>query len=123
MAIKDHLKEYPVLYAAGAMALTLVGGSVVVELPADKKVAELEVQFAQTWQQQQTWQQAQQQYHRQREVEDIQFRMRYLANEINRLNQLPSYLNRPLSPQESWQIEQYKTEFSLLQQRIEQINQ
>ena len=102
------------MYAAGALALTLLGGSVIIELPADKKIAALEDQFTQTWQQQQT-------YHSQRELDDLQWRLRYISNEINRINAIPQYLKRGLTPEETWQIQQYKEEWQLLQERLHRI--
>lgn len=104
--------------AATVAVIGLLGGSMVVELPADKKVKAMEIQFAQTWQQREAWQQQQQVYHKQREVEEIQFRLRYISNEINRINQIPQYLNRSPTPEEEWQIQQYKKEWQLLTERL-----
>ena len=110
------------MIAAAVAVVTVLGGSMVVELPADKKVKALEVQLAQTWQQREQWQEQQQRYHSNREVEELQFRLRYISNEINRINQIPQYLNRPVTEEEAWQIEQLKQEWALLQERLQELS-
>lgn len=100
----------------------LLGGSMVIELPADKKIKAMEIQLAQTWQQRELWQQQQQVYHKQREIEEIQFRLRYISNEINRINQIPQYLGRAPTSEEQWQVEQYKEEWQLLTERLHSIS-
>lgn len=121
MNLLGHLEQYKLVYTVAAAALALVGGTIAVELPADRKVAQLEAEFAQNWQQRQTWEQQQQQYHNRREIDDIQWRMRWISNEINRINQIPQYLGRPLTPQEQWQIDQLRQEWELLQERLFQL--
>lgn len=101
--------------------VALLGGTVAIKLPADEAVEALEVQFAQTWQQRQMWEQQQHIYHKQQEVEDLQFRMRYLSNEINRINSIPQYLSRGVTPEEEWQVQQYKEEWSILQKRLQRM--
>ena len=109
------------LYGTAGMVITLLGGSMTVTLPADRKIAALETAVAQTWQEREAWQQTQQEYHTDRRIEDIDFRMRYISNEINRLNMIPQYLDRALTAEESWQIEQLKNEWGLLQNRRQQL--
>lgn len=107
---------------ATALALVaILGGTVAIELPADKKIADLESQIAQTWQQREAWQQQQQIYHKEQELERIDWRLKYLSAEINRINQIPEYLNRELSPEEQWQIDQLREEWRLLQERRQKI--
>ena len=101
--------------------LAILGGTVAVELPADRKIAEIESQIAQTWQQREMWQQQQQAYHKAQEIERIDWRLKYLSSEINRINQIPSYLNRDLTPEEKWQIEQLREEWRLLKERRQKI--
>jgi len=103
------------------MVITLLGGSMTVTLPADKKVAALETKVAQTWQEREQWQQQQQEYHTDRMVDDIDWRMRYISNEINRINMIPQYLNRALTQEEDWQLEQLKIEWQLLQEKRQQL--
>ena len=55
----------------------------------------------------------------QQEMQAIMWRMQYLSNEINRLNMLPQYLQRPLTPEELWAVDQAKEEWRLLQQRLQ----
>lgn len=98
------------MYATVAAVVAVLGGTMSVTLPADRKVADLEQRVAQTWQQQQ-------QYHERRELEDVRWQMQYISNEINRLNQIPKYLNRSLTDEERWQIDQLKQDFQLLKQR------
>ena len=122
------------IYGAAIAAIGLLGGSFNITLPADEKVAELEMQstaqfeemeksISQNWQQREVWQQQQQQYHRQKEIEAIQWRLRWITNEINRINQIPQYLNRPINPQEQWQVEQLQQEWAILQDRLHQLTQ
>lgn len=101
--------------------VAILGGTVAVELPADRKIAELESQMAQTWQQRENWQQQQQIYHRAQEIERIDWRLKYLSSEINRINQIPGYLKRDLTPEEQWQIEQLREEWRLLTERRQRI--
>lgn len=98
------------MVAAAILVVGLLGGSMVIELPADKKIASLETRVAQSWQQQQ-------QYHENREREEIEWRMRYLTDQINRLMQIPEYLGRPLTPEEQWQLEQLRKEWMILKER------
>lgn len=112
--VVDHVKGYPVVYGTVAAVVAVLGGTMSITLPADVKVAQLEQRFAQTWQQQQ-------QYHEEREVEAIDWRMRWVSQEINRINMIPQYLDRALTPEESWQIEQLKNEWALLQERRHQL--
>lgn len=111
------------MIGTAAAIVALLGGTAVVELPADRKVKALEVQVAQTWQQREAWQQQQQVYHNQRELDEIDWRLRYISNEINRINQIPGYLERSLTPEEQWQIEQLKQEWQLLQERRQRLSQ
>ena len=60
-------------------------------------------------------------YHKQKELENIDWRLRSISAEINRINQIPKYLNRNLSAEEHWQIEQLKIQWNLLQQRRSEI--
>lgn len=117
MSLLDHAKENKAVYLTTVAVVAVLGGTMSVELPADKKVAELKVQLAQTFQQQQQWQTQQQQYHNTRELDDIRWRMRSITQEINRLNMLPEYLGRNLNEQELWQLETLKQEWSLLRDR------
>ena len=105
------------MYLTTIAVVAVLGGTASIELPADKKVAELEIQVAQTFQQQQQWQTQQQQYHVGRELDDIRWRMRSITQEINRLNMLPEYLGRPLNEQELWQLETLKDDWSMLRDR------
>ena len=123
MDIKALIKENPIVIVSALTVVTLLGGSMAIELPADKKVKALEVKIAQTWQQREKWQEQQQRYHTNREVEELQFRLRYISNEINRINQIPQYLNRPMTQEESWTVEQLKEEWVLLQERLQQVSQ
>lgn len=109
------------MYGTAIALATLLGGSFVIEMPADRKVRELRSEIAQNWQQRQIWEQQQQLYHRNKELEQIRWRMDYITKEINRINAIPAYLNRPLTPQEAWQIEQLKQEWNLLRQREQQL--
>lgn len=98
------------MYATAAAVVAILGGTMKITLPADEKIAVLEQRMAQTWQQQQ-------QYHERRELEDLRWQMQYISNEINRINQIPKYLNRGLTEEEKWQVEQLKKDFDLLKQR------
>jgi len=119
--IKNHLRGNTIMYGTAIALATLLGGSFVIEMPADRKVRELRSEIAQNWQQRQIWEQQQQLYHRNKELEQIRWRMDYITKEINRINAIPAYLNRPLTPQEAWQIEQLKQEWNLLRQREQQL--
>lgn len=121
--ILELLKRYPAMVAGAAMIIALLGGSMVVEFPIDRKVAKLETQIAQTWQQRQSWEQQQVQYHKQKEVEAIEWRMRWIDNEISRISMIPKYLDRPATDQEIWQLEQLRKEWSILQERLHQLKQ
>ena len=110
--------------AIGALTvIAMLGGSMVIEFPADKKIKQIEIQIAQTWQQRQSWEQQQQIYHRQKEIEAIEWRMRWIDNEINRIQMIPKYLDRGATPEELWQIEQFRQEWSILQDRLYQLKQ
>ena len=122
MNLLEIAKARPGTVITAASIVAILGGTAVIELPADRKVKALEVQVAQTWQQREAWQQQQQIYHRDREIEEIDWRLRYISAEINRISQIPRYLNRNLSPEEGWQIEQLKQEYSLLQERRERLS-
>ena len=110
----DLLKRYPAMVATLGAGLVLLGGSFAIELPADRKVAALEIQVAQRWE-------AQKRYDRGQELQAIRWRMQYIANEINRIMAIPQYLNRPISPEEQWQVEQLKQEWEYLRQREQEL--
>jgi len=115
--ILDVIKERPGIVIGAAAVIAILGGTAVVELPADRKVAQLEQQVAQTWQQREAWQQQQQIYHKQKEIDEIDWRLRFISDQINRINQIPDYFNRDLTPQEQWQIKQLKDEWALLKEK------
>lgn len=98
------------IYGTAAAVVAMLGGSITLSLPVDEKVKTLETQLAQNWQQQQ-------QYHHDRELEQVEWQMRYISNEINRISQIPNYLKRPLTQEEQWSLEQLKREWGLLQER------
>lgn len=97
---------------AAAIVVSVLGGSVAVTLPADRKVAELEKQFTQNWQQQQ-------QYHQKREQEELYWNMRYISDRINTLLKIPTVLKRPLTPEEQWELEQLRREWMRLKEKQE----
>jgi len=123
MSLIEAFQKRPMIAATAIATIVIMGGSVAVELPADRKVEALEVKVAQTWQQREAWQQAQQVYHSEREIDEIDWRMRYISNEINRINQIPEYLHRPVNPQEQWQIDQLQSEWKLLREKRERLSQ
>lgn len=115
------LKENPLVIATAVVVLGALGASMNVTLPADEKIAELEMQVAQQWERRKEWEQKQDRYHRSQELQDIEYRMKYLEGEINRINQIPTYLDRDLTEQEVWSMEQRKQEWSLLKERHQQL--
>ena len=119
----EKIRENPAMTATVVAVVAVLGGTFAVELPADRKVAELESQIAQTWQQREAWQQGQQQYHKRRELDDVDWRLRYLSNEINRIQKIPDYLGRSLTPEESWQIQQLREEWRLLKERRQRLSE
>jgi len=123
MRVVNHARENPAMYITAAAIITLLGGSVIVELPADKAIKEVRIEMAQNYENREQQYQQQQRYHRKNEIEDIDFRMEWTSNEINRLNQIPVYLNRALTAEEKWTIEQRKQEWSTLQGRREELSQ
>ena len=110
------------IYAAAGVVVALLGGSIGVTLPVDERVDVIEQRLAQNWQDRETWQQQQAITHNRNEVRDIEWRMNYISDEINRLNMLPQYLNRGLSSQELWQLERLKAEWEILQERLHEIS-
>ena len=122
-ALITMLKRYPAMAIGALTVIAMLGGSMVIEFPADKKIKQIEIQIAQTWQQRQSWEQQQQIYHRQKEIEAIEWRMRWIDNEINRIQMIPKYLDRGATPEELWQIEQFRQEWSILQDRLYQLKQ
>jgi len=95
---------------ATAATLALLGGTLKVALPVDDRVAVLEDQLAANWVEQRD-------YHKRRELDEIRWRMRWVTQEINRINMIPKYMNRRLSDEERWQIQQLQKEWQLLKER------
>ena len=108
--IIDLIKRYPAVVVTAALMITALGGTAIVELPADRKVEALEDQVAANWQEQT-------QYHEEQELEAVRWRMRYVSEQINRLNALPQYTDRALTEQELWQLKQLQQEWELLKER------
>ena len=105
------------LAAAGYM-----GVNVAVELPADRAIKEIRIEMAQNYENREQQYQQQQAYHLNDEKDKIRYRLKTLTAEINRLNKIPTYLNRPLTPEEAWEIEQAKGQWNILQERLDEIS-
>lgn len=119
----ERMKENPLMYGTIAAMIAILGGSVAVELPADRALKAVRLEMAQNYDMREKQYEQQQAYHKEQEKRDIRFRMKYLSNEINRMNELPQYLNRPLNAQEAWTIQQYKKEWNTLQEALEKKEQ
>ena len=75
---------------AGVLGLAaMVGIGVRVTLPGDEAMAEMQQQFAQYQQYDRGWQAQKDELHKQERIAQIDFQMRYISNEINRINQIP----------------------------------
>ena len=110
MNILSLLKENKGVTLTALTVVALLGGTAVIELPADKEIRAVKTEQAQRWEQQYR-------YDHNAELERIRWRMSDIAREINRINMIPQYLGRPLTAEEAWQIEQLKMEFELLKER------
>ncbi len=122
------------MYSIAIAVVAMLGGSIIIELPADKKIAEFKVkvaeQFAEVdllasseYDRRENQYNQQQVYHAKKEIEDIDRDMRSASEEINRLNRLPDYLNRALNTEEQWLLETEKTKWNALQQERVRLTQ
>ena len=116
--VVEHIKGSPAVYTLLATLAGILGVGVSVELPADRAVAEVRLEVAQISQNTMEYRQQQSQYHKDLEVQRITDRMEDISREINRINQIPKYLKRFATDEEIWQIEQYKSEWKILQSRL-----
>jgi len=126
---KDHVMENKAMYIVStALIAILTGSGFALDFPEnnsekfEKDIQEIRLEISQNYnQREQQWQQ-QNNYHRQQEIQYIDSELRRISVEINRMNQLPQYLKRPLNSEESWQVEQLKIDWNLLKQRRNEIS-
>jgi len=107
MNLLDVLKENKVVIATTLAVLTVLGGSAVIELPADRKVAALELKVAQ-------YQQMDDERYQRQRAQEINQDLKYVSDKINQLNQQKQF--RPLTPEEEWLQEQYRQDFQRLKE-------
>ena len=111
-------KENPMITGASVVAVVAaLGGSFAVTLPADEKVAELKAEFTQFTQYSQEYHNEWEQKRRMDELDEIDWRMSELLREIERLDTLPLYLDRPLNAQEQWKQQQAIEDWNALKHR------
>lgn len=112
--------------------LLLLGASVNVRLPADVKAEEALRKFNELHEKQdeereareaqlQELQEAQNLYHMQKELESLSFRMSYLLEQSQNIEQMANVLRRQLNAMERMRIDQNAKEFDLLRQRQMQL--
>ena len=103
--------------ASVVAVVAALGGSFAVTLPADEKVAELKAEFTQFTQYSQEYHNEWEQKRRMDELDEIDWRMSELLREIERLDTLPLYLDRPLNAQEQWKQQQAIEDWNALKHR------
>jgi len=122
--VPQHVKENKTMYiVVTAFVSILTGSGIAIDFPESNSekfetgLNELRLEVAQNYNQREQQYQQQQNYHRRKELQDVDFELRWITAEINRLNEVPNYFNRGFTSQEIWQMEQLKIQWNLLQER------
>jgi hypothetical protein len=111
------VKENQGMSATVLAVVAMLGGGVAITLPADEKIAELKTEFVQFTQYSQEYHRDWEQKRQMEQLDEIDWRMTELMREVERLETLPQYLDRPLNSQEKWKMQQAIEDWNALKQR------
>lgn len=102
-------------------AVVILGGSFVVELPADRAVAALEIKVdahraagLESWQEQKR-------HDRGKELQGLRWQIEDITRTINDMHMIPQMYGRPISPEEQGRLDRLRDELERLLEREQQI--